>query len=94
MASNGKMKKKSVSRNNETNAKKRNKIDPVIKNNLLLEMMWFMNSLGRFEKRKISHLTPTTMHKAAIAIKIQQYSPMTSKPKDLVIQILRKKIAI
>ena len=30
MASKGKMKKNSVSRNNETNAKIRNKIDPVI----------------------------------------------------------------
>ena len=39
MASNGKMKKNSVSRKNETNAKIRNKIDPVIKNNLLLERM-------------------------------------------------------
>ena len=37
--SNGKMKKNSVSRKNETNAKIRNKIDPVIKNNLLLERM-------------------------------------------------------
>ena len=94
MASTGKMTKILISKNNETNVIIRNNIDPVIKNNLLLERMWFMNSLGRFEKRKISHLTPTTMHKAAIAIKIQQYSPMTSKPKDLVIQILRKKIAI
>jgi len=39
MASSGKIKKKLVSRKNETNAKIRNKIDPVIKNNLLLERM-------------------------------------------------------
>ena len=55
---------------NETNVKIRNKIDPVIKNNLLLERMWFKYSSGCFEKRKISHLAPTTMHKADIATKI------------------------
>ena len=64
------MNKNLISRKNETNAKIRNKIDPVTKNNLLLERIWFMNSLGCFEKRKISLLTPTAMHKAAIATKI------------------------
>ena len=70
MASNGKRKKNSVSRKSEANIKTINKIDPVITNNLLLEIMWLINSLGSFEKRKISLLTPTTIDKAAIAIKI------------------------